>query len=1053
MRVYPRLVESREERKVVSAVYVDLVGSTPLAENLDPEDVRAILRRYFGVVRLELERLGGVVEKFIGDAIVAVFGAPRAREDDPERAVRAAIAARDAIAREARDDPAFAIEVRLAVATDNAVVSLDARPEAGEGMVVGDLVNRACRLQQGAPPGSVVVDERTYRATSETIEYESVGSIVAKGKANPVAAWKALTAHPPGSGPRRALSATPFVGRERELSLLDDAFARARAEREAQLVTLVGVPGIGKTRLMVEFLRSTERLDEHVISLHGRCLPYGGGVAMWALAEMVKACAGILDTDPAEIAAQKLADTIGALRGPQHEWVEPYLRPLIGLQAEHAQPERAGAAFGALRSFFEALAEERPLVLVFEDLQWADDVLLDFIDHVAEWTRDVPILVLCTTRPELLLRRPDWGGGKLNALTLALGALTDTDAARLVASLLAGNRLDVATQAALLARAGGNPLFTEQFVRMLGDDATIEVPDSVQAIIAARLDLLEPDEKALVQDAAVVGEIFWPGALASVGGRAPQAVADALHVLQRKEFVRSRRSSSVGGETEYAFRHILVRDVCYGQIPRRARAEKHRAVGAWIEQLSDRTDDFAELLAHHYTTALEIVHATGGTEPELAARARVALRDAGDRARRLHSFAAAESHYAAALELWPEEDGERPLLAFHTLLVRAERSEAPELEQDFEDVRDALIRVGDLEHAAEAEVKIATFRRFAGERERATAILFRALERLERLPDSSAKAEVLYAITLNYGLANKSDLCIEFGRRTLAIADAIGYRDLSAGVKSLVGYARLDTGDLGGLEDLELSIAERERLNSHEVALSYVNAGSAIAELIGDVRRGLRYHERAAAAAVRFGIGWVLHHEHARMALCLYWLGRWEDAVEDAEVYLAETGAGHHNYGEPMARCVRSRIAYAEGRVDAAREDAEAAQRIAREVADPQVLFPTLAWAARLNADSRAGEEAAGEVLRLWQDQGGHSFAAYSLVDLACALDTFGRGSDFVREAETMPSLSRWQRAAVAWAEHDFDEAATLLEEIGSLHDAALARARAADAVADQPRR
>jgi class 3 adenylate cyclase/predicted ATPase len=642
-----------EERKVVTVLFADLVGFTSRAEQLDPEDVRAVLSPFYARLRAELERFGGTVEKFIGDAVMALFGAPVSHEDDPERAVRAALAIRDW----AREEDQ--IQVRLAVHTGEALILIGARPAQGEGMAAGDVVNTAARLQAAAPVNGVLVGERTFRATRAVIEYREAAPVAAKGKREPVPVWEAVQARARlgMDVPHRARTA--LVGRDRELGVLRDVLARVRAERTPQLVTLVGVPGIGKSRLVFELWRVAEAEPDLIWWRQGRSLPYGEGVSFWALAEMVKAQAGILEDDaPGEAGAKLAAMAAGVLGSmPEADWVARHLGALVGLGGNGAS---AGGdrseAFAAWRQFFEALAEARPLVLVFEDLHWADDGLLDFVDYLADWAGGVPLLVVGTARPELLARRPGWGGGKPNALTLSLAPLSEQDTARLIGSLLGGPVLEAGQHAVLLAQADGNPLYAEQYAQMLAEQGPGQqppVPESIQGIIAARLDLLAPEEKRLLQGAAVIGKVFWPGAVAALGGGADRGDLEGyLHRLERKQFVRRERRSSVAGETQYAFAHVLVLDVAYGQILRGARADQHAAAAGWIESLG-RAEDHAETLAHHYLSALDLARGAGRDTAGLAPPARIALQAAGDRAVALNAFTSAAGYYREALALWP----------------------------------------------------------------------------------------------------------------------------------------------------------------------------------------------------------------------------------------------------------------------------------------------------------------------------------------------------------------------------------------------------------------
>src|SRR3954453_4141450 len=565
---------TREERKVITVLFADLVGFPSRAEKLDPEDVRAMLSAYYARLRHELERHGGTVEKFIGDAVMAVFGAPVAHEDDPERAVRAALAIREALGE-------WSVDVRIAVHTGEALVSLGARVAAGEAMVAGDVVNTAARLQTAAPVNGVLVGETTYHATAHTIEYRPAALVHGKGKAAAVPAWEAVQPRARFGIEAEQEPLSPLVGRKEEIALLAAALARVRRELEPQLVTIVGVPGIGKSRLVGELLALVDELPELITWRQGRCLPYGEGITFWALAEMVKAQAGVLETDPADAAESKLRAAVDALVPEPEEagWVLGHMRPLLGLGAASGGAEgNRSDAFAAWLRFLEGLAEQRPTVLVFDDIHWADDGLLDFIDHLAGRASGVALLVVATARPELLGRRAGWGGGKANAATVSLRPLSDLETARLLGLLLEQSVLAADVQSALLTRAGGNPLYAEEYVRMLRDGrfSAAHLPETVQGIIGARIDALDAEQKLLVQDAAVFGKVFWAGALAAVGGLPRSTVEERLHALERKEFVRRARRSSVAGETEYAFRHVLVRDVAYGRIPRAGRAEKHR---------------------------------------------------------------------------------------------------------------------------------------------------------------------------------------------------------------------------------------------------------------------------------------------------------------------------------------------------------------------------------------------------------------------------------------------------------------------------------------------
>jgi DNA-binding SARP family transcriptional activator/tetratricopeptide (TPR) repeat protein len=653
--------EMREERKVVSVLSIQVAVLPGGGELTDPEDVRAALRLFHAAAKREAGRFGGTVESFTGDAVIAFFGVPAAHEDDPERAVRAALAIRQWIT-----EQGDGLQVRMAVSTGVALVSLGARPDGAGLVAAGNVVSTAQRLQAAAPDNGIAVGERTYRATRRTISYREAAPAGAKGEPGAIPAWEVVGAHSRLGADLAREPRALFIGRQRELDLLRSALARAAEERLPQLVTLAGVPGIGKTRLVSEFATSLARDREEITWRQGRSLPYGDGVSFWALGEIVKAQAGILDSDDTQVAGAKLEQMVaGVMPGtPEAGWVARHLDALAGLGGGGgpASGDRS-EAFAAWRSFLEALAEPRPLALIFEDLHWADDGLLDFVEYLADWASGVPLLVICTARPELLHRRPGWGGGKRNALTLSLAPLSDEETARLIGSLSGNPLREAEQQAVLVARAGGNPLYAEQYVQMLAEREAgrelsvsgLAAPESVQAIIGARLDLLALPEKRLLHDAAVIGMVFWSGALAALGGSASRGeVAEHLHGLERKQFLRRDRASSLAGESQYAFTHVLVREAAYGQLPRAERAVKHARAAGWLESLG-RAQDHAEMLAHHYTSALDLGRAAGQDTTVLAPRARAALHAAGDRAFALHALASAAGHYRAALALWPED--------------------------------------------------------------------------------------------------------------------------------------------------------------------------------------------------------------------------------------------------------------------------------------------------------------------------------------------------------------------------------------------------------------
>ena len=1052
----------REERKVVTVFFADLVGFTGRAEQLDPEDVRAMLSPYYGRLRSEIERFGGTVEKFIGDAVMAVFGAPVAHEDDPERAVRAGLAVRDAIQELNEANPTLDLHVRIAVNTGEAVVALDARSAEGEALVAGDVVNTASRLQAGAPVDGILVGETTFRATERAIEYAEGEPVSAKGKADPIPAWEALGTRARFGVDVQHRGGPPLVGREQELKFLADALERAQRERRPQLLTLVGVPGIGKSRLVWELAQATDADPEQVVFWRqGRSLPYGEGVAFWAVGEMVKAQAAILETDSGEVAEEKLNTTIAELIPDEGtcRWVERHLRVLVGRAGEGVPGGDArDEAFAAWRRFFEALAERRPLVLVFEDLHWADDNLLDFVDYLVDWVTDSPLLVIGTARPELFERRPGWGGGKPNAATVSLSPLSGDEIARLLGSLLEQAVMPAETQAALLARAGGNPLYAEEYARMVSERGLTPsegapLPETVQGIIAARLDALSQEDKALIQDAAVVGKVFWSGALAAMNGLQRWTVEERLHGLERKEFVRRERRSSVATETEYVFRHVLVRDVAYGQVPRALRAEKHRRAAEWIESLSTDREDRAEMLAHHYAGALEYARAAGQDPSPLAERARVALREAGDRAYALGALRPAGAFYKDALALWPPDDPDRGRLLFRygrSLVFADWRRDAV---SPLQEAIDLLLATGAREEAAEAEVALGILHWYRMERELARPRFEHAVELIEGAAPSGAKAEVLTELARFSMLGDEDAKAVQFGSEALAIAEKLGLDDIRARILNTRGVALSKLGDPEGVSDIERSF-ELTELGSAERLRAVINLASTLAEL-GELERSFELHEQGLKEAERVGATGPLRWLQAEWIIDLYLKGRWGEALAELDDFLAEAEMDETHYMDLGGYLIRAVIRLARGEEAGAVADSARALELGRQGEDPQAVNPPLAFHSHVLLALGRREEAAALADELLERACANrsSFVSLWAIPLAIVLTALGRGEDFEQVVEGRTAATRWLEAGRAYAEGKFEEAADVLGDMGALPEEAYARLRAAEALVEEGRR
>jgi class 3 adenylate cyclase len=654
-----------EERKLVTVLFADAVGSTGIGERLDPEHLRALQRELFTTMRDAITGEGGTVEKYAGDSVMAVFGAPVAHEDDAARAIRAAEQLHARVAQ-------LGLQLRVGINTGEAVASA-ATASTDTALVTGDVVNVAARLEQLADPGQTVAGVRPARGCP-TVRTKPLGDVDLRGRDAPVDAVIVL-----GTGTAVANAPglhAPMVGRERELHLLTTLFDRAVASARPELATIYGEPGVGKSRLARELGAWLVAHRPGTRVLRGRCLPYGDGITFWPLAEVLKSVAGILDSDAGSDAAEKLEAVGNRLLTPERVPDPPTavaaLAYTIGIDGAagiatpltDTDPRRVRSEMhGAWRALFSALAAEQPLCVVVEDVHWADPVLLDLLEDVAERAAG-PILLVCPSRPELSASRPTWGAGR-RSTSLTLDPLPADDASALVEMLLELAELPADDARRILERAEGNPFFLEEIVRQLVDTQragvrALHIPDTVQGVLAARLDLLDPEVKRVAQQAAVVGREFWTGAVAALTGMDEPDVADALDALEEREVIVSRPSSSLAGQREYAFKHILTRDVAYDGLVRRERADAHVRMSGWIEATyGARCCELAELLAHHRLAAYRAAAdagATGDGLETLRATARVALLDAADDAADRYAIAKARRLGEDALALSVDDD-------------------------------------------------------------------------------------------------------------------------------------------------------------------------------------------------------------------------------------------------------------------------------------------------------------------------------------------------------------------------------------------------------------
>src|SRR5438270_1397085 len=652
------------ERRLVSELFADLVGFTALSESRDSEEVRELLSRYFDICRRLIELYGGTVEKFIGDAVMAVWGTPVATEDDAERAVRAALDLVAAVSALGQEVGAEELRARAGVLTGEAAVTIGAE---GEGMVAGDLVNTASRIQSVAEPGGVWVGESTRRATDQAIVYEDAGSHELKGKEGLTPLWKAVRVV---SGVRGTLKSqgleAPFVGRDRELRQIKDLFHTCAEEKRAQLVSVTGIAGIGKSRLSWEFYKYFDGIAQLVYWHRGRCLAYGEGVTYWALADMVRWRCRIAEDEPTASAQQKLRSTLEEhlLDPEERRFVEPRLAQLLGL-GEHEVRDKQDL-FAAWRLFFERLADVYPTVLSFEDMQWADSSLLDFVEYLLEWSKNSPLCVITLARPELLERRPTWGAGHRNFTSLYLEPLSPEAMEELLTGLVPGLPRPLREQ--ILVRAEGVPLYAVETVRMLLDRGSLvqegsvyrpvgaiealDVPETLHALIAARLDGLSQEERRLVQDGSVLGKTFTRASLAAVTGLAAAELDPLLRSLVRKEVLSLQSDPRSPEHGQYGFLQDLVRHVAYETLSKRERRARHLAAAEHLSAALAE-DEVTEVVASHLVEAYQL-DPDADDAPAIKERARLALVSAGERAASLAAAAEAKRYFEQAAELVEE---------------------------------------------------------------------------------------------------------------------------------------------------------------------------------------------------------------------------------------------------------------------------------------------------------------------------------------------------------------------------------------------------------------
>jgi class 3 adenylate cyclase/tetratricopeptide (TPR) repeat protein len=933
-----------EERKVITAIFVDLVGSTARSEQLDPEDVKALVAPYHARVRAELERHGGTFEKFSGDAVLALFGSPKAHEDDPERAIRAGLAVRNGIDELNAEDEWLDLHIRIGIHTGEALVMLGARPSEGEWSAAGDVLNTAARIQSAAPRDGILVGRATYLATKNAFEFREGEPVQAKGKSEAVSVWEVVAArdgvHP---GPS---DETFFVGREEELDELLGFCTGILDERRAGIATIVGSPGIGKSRLLHELVA---RLEERCNVHWGRCLSYGEGITYWPITEIVKSAAGILRSDDPEAVAAKL-DTF--LEGLATEDVDELrtiaaaLSNLIGIattpRGTYASSEISQTELHwGIRRTLQLLAAERPTAVVIEDLHWAEPTLLELIAYVGGEDTEASLVLVCSARPDLEEASPGFLGSEGRRRTVELQTLGADQAAALLADLTGDPALaETPFASALIENAGGNPLFLEETVRMLRDEGLIDlerwrsgeardlpIPTSVQGLITSRLDRLAREEKQLAHHASVVGPVFWAGAVAHLGvqdGTPPDDPRPGLGELERRDFVAHKAVSTVAGEDEYAFKHILMRDVAYGQVPKGRRAQLHLRFSDWVTVVRGKAEEFIEIVAWHLEQACGLSRevARSPIEPPIR-QAAEALAKAAGRAERRESLREAHRYYTRGLDVLRDEHpdlrAELRLRRADILMMLGELKDAcDELEEVAEhapglgraDVEcEALLLLGDIDQrqgrAADARERLAHAERlvagiddavlrtkvtfvlaalvadFEGEHEQAIDRLRSAIGTAEAIGDVALLAEA--HLRLAPILMNRGDLAAAHAelRCCQKLAGELGSHRLEAEATSWLGVMTYHRGDPEEGERLcRQARTWFERTGDSYFQVQNLVQGLAVFALdSGRPNEAEAWVREAMPVALQIG-GWVAVEAYRYLAEALVAQGRLDDAQE-----------------------------------------------------------------------------------------------------------------------------------------------------------------------------
>jgi class 3 adenylate cyclase/tetratricopeptide (TPR) repeat protein len=959
-----------EERRKATVLFADLSGYTAVAERMDPETVKSMVDRALQRLGEEVDRYGGRVDKFIGDNVMAVFGAPVSHEDDPERAVRAGLAmqrAMDEINADIADraDASFLLRVGI-----NSGEVLAGRV-GGDYTVMGDPVNVAARLQAAARPGSVTVGEITHRLTQGAIEYEELEPLVLKGKSEPVPAWEAVRVAVE-TPTRIARASTPLIGREDESELLNSIFSRVVREDRPHLVTVMGQAGVGKSRLLRELATQVGAHPEQPLMRVGHCPAYGTGLAYWALGEVIRSQFEIVDTDDSELAWRKLSGGVAGLvseevtEEPPERIAALLARPLgievpeqvaanLGIDAEDAQGMR-DRIFSAVRSLVEGVCRQKPLVLAIEDIHWADEGMLDLIEYLARWVRG-PLLLVCLARDELLDRRPGWGGGRRNATTIALDPLEPERARELVGALFPegdGNgAAELMRQVA--ERSGGNPLFAEEMVNRIieegSPDAAQTLPETVHSVLAARLDSLRADERSVLQNASVVGHTFWEGSLRSLADQDID-LNETLGSLQDKDLIVPTAGSRLAGEHEYAFKHVLIRDVAYSTLPKAVRARRHAQVGEFVsERAADRSEGVVAMVAEHYGRAAELGFDAGLDEDELTGigmRAIEAHEAAGDNAAAIYSNQEALSSYEKALAVRRDLDpAVRARMAEKLGDVALRLGRVDTATQVWEECLDHHRQQEDLQRVGDLHRKIGAALWHKGNREGSIEHYQRGIDLLKDGPPCLELVRLYEEAASLYMHTGDNMLAIYASEKALRLAERLEEAAAASRAHGIFGRVFGRIGDSErARENLERSVELARESDPGEAVRALLTLGYHLEVSEADYGEAASAYEEALRLAEQTGDLPSQVELHAALAQLAGHRGDWE-AVEretEASASLAEREGLTGKLCFPYV--MRGTLRWREGDFDASAELLRSAAELAEQVGRSEVAFQALFWLA-----------------------------------------------------------------------------------------------------------